>query len=595
MKYPNLTKWRYSEELEGLLFFAQHVEELLFDYTIDTYKVPAMNSHTLSDELHRTICGVGSGTIRLGAIKPIKEELCDALGKDPVAKSILGEITGELVSWLEKNDGIAQTKVRAELLKGKLDYRYLPEIKRLLKTTVMDPKQKEKLGSITRSFITELIHIGYSPEHIYFATKRFFFESGSPPVIDDVSLLDDYLGALSGEQLTRIAVFRASQSFNQLTRFAQAANIEIQSNAPSIGLGEKPAKARQFLSENSLLPLYLTLSELKACDAYSVREDGDRSIQLLSSLARYHVHRLDLSWSNEAVICDTNRRALGVYSRGVPPTLRRPEPSLERLFTLVTGTLSAMRSPTLKAESSSRIGRAFARHDIALRSKAPENQLLEFWSAIEVLFATYESGEEKIVQIARALAPFQTTEYAAKLGADLLAAIKKSGRPRALEIVAGIAEGSNEIEKCLALVSIKDNEPKRLELYSALGEHILLKNRIFQLHKRASSADSIRSMLIAHDRRITWQIHRIYRARNLYVHSGESIQYARILVENVHSYLDRVLNLLLERVRLTGHSIDIDQICVGFRLAYDAHLKLLTREKDNACTRDNYKVLLFGH
>ena len=76
MKYPNLNKWKYNPRLEGLLFFAQLVEELLFDYTIDVYKVPAMNSHGLSDELCQTISEVESGAIKLGAIKPIKEELC---------------------------------------------------------------------------------------------------------------------------------------------------------------------------------------------------------------------------------------------------------------------------------------------------------------------------------------------------------------------------------------------------------------------------------------------------------------------------------------------------------------------------------------
>jgi len=96
MKYPNLNKWKYKPELEGLVFFAQLVEELLFDYTIDLYKVPAMNSHALSEELYRTISEVESGYIKQSAIKPIKEELCDSLIKDPVAISILGELKDEL-------------------------------------------------------------------------------------------------------------------------------------------------------------------------------------------------------------------------------------------------------------------------------------------------------------------------------------------------------------------------------------------------------------------------------------------------------------------------------------------------------------------
>jgi hypothetical protein len=126
--------------------------------------------------------------------------------------------------------------------------------------------------------------------------------------------------------------------------------------------------------------------------------------------------------------------------------------------------------------------------------------------------------------------------------------------------------------------------------------HLLLRNRIFYIKDRIGSADLIRKMLVAHDRRVTWQIHRIYRARNLYIHSGQSLRYVKILVENLHAYLDRVLDVLIERIRLTGYPvIDIDQICLDVRLEYDAHLKLLEKAKCDVCTRDNYKVLLFGH
>jgi hypothetical protein len=596
MKYPNLSKWRYSSSLEGLLLFAQLVEELLFDYTMDTYKVPAMNAHVLSDELCQTISEVESGAIRPGALKPIKEELCDRLTKDPVAMSILGEVREELISCLNKNDGVAETKVRAELLKNKLDSEYFAENKRLLRVTLADVRQKEKISSLTRTLITELIYIGYSPEHIYFETINFFFEGRSPSVIDNISLIADYLGKFSGKESNFVAVFRVNETFGQLNDFAKSVGIEIQPNTPSIKLIGKAARATKFLSENGSLPLYLILNKVKTYDVLSAREDGDDSIQLLESLARYHVHRQDFRWSDEAIICDENNRALGVYKKPVAATLKRPEPDASRLSGLIADTFSTMSSGKLKGESVGRITRAFARHNIAVKSETPESQLLELWAAIEVLFTTYESGDEKILQIARSIVPFETTEYAAKVGADLYLAIRNSGRSEALEVITEIVEGSNEIEKCLALVSIQDNEEKRNKLYKILREHVLLRNRIFYIKDRIGSADLIRKMLVAHDRRVTWQIHRIYRARNLYIHSGQSLRYVKILVENLHAYLDRVLDVLIERIRLTGYPvIDIDQICLDVRLEYDAHLKLLEKAKCDVCTRDNYKVLLFGH
>jgi hypothetical protein len=596
MKYPDLNKWKYSSSLEGLLLFAQLVEELLFDYTMDTYKVPAMNSHVLSDELCQTISEVESGAIRPGALKPIKEELCDRLTKDLVAMSILGEVREELISCLNKNDGVAETKVRAELLKNKLDSEYLAENKRLLKATLADVKQKERISSLTRTLITELIYIGYSPEYIYFETINFFFEGRSPSVIDNISLIDDYLAKFSGKESSFVAVFRVNETFGQLKDFAESVKIKIQPDTPSIKLIGRAARAMKFLAENESLPLYLIVNKVETYDVLSAREDGDDSIQLLESLARYHVHRQDFRWSDEAIICDENNRALGVYRKPVAATLKRPEPDISRLSGLIARTFNTMSSGKLKEESFGRISRAFARHDIAVKSETPESQLLELWAAIEVLFTTYEGGDEKILQIARSIVPFETTEYAAKVAADLYLAIRNSGRPEALEVINEIGEGSNEIEKCLALVSIQDNEGKRNKLYEILREHVLLRNRIFYIKNRTGSADLIRKMLVAHDRRVTWQIHRIYRARNLYIHSGQSLRYVKILVENLHAYLDRVLDVLIERIELTGYPvIDIDQVCLDVRLEYDAHLKLLEKAKCDACTRDNYKVLLFGH
>lgn len=595
MKAPNLKKWKYSSELEGLLFFAQTVEELLFNYTMDTYKVPAMNSHTLCNELCQTLSDIESGVIKQGAIKPIIEELCDRLIKDPVATSLLGEIRDELVSYLNRGSSVAEIKVRVELLNNKLEKEYLDENKRLLKETLVDIKQKERIASVTRALITELISVGYSPEYIYFQAIDFFFEGNFPAVIDNVSLINDYLGIFNTEKINLMVIYRVGGNFKALEKFGAKHGIKIQSDPPSIKFRRTSARVTKFLSENEALPLFLILENVQAYDAFAARESGDERVQVLDSFAKYHIHRKDFEWSNEALVCSEDGQSFGVYARPLPPTLKRPESDIRRLSGLIDKTLITVTSDKLEEGSLSRFVRAFLRHDMAIKSVAPESQLLELWAAIEVLFSTYESGEDKIIQIAKGVTSFETSEYAAKVGADLYLSIKNSGIGEALRIITEVSEGSNEIEKCIALVAIQDNEDKRKELYEKFSEHVLLRNRIFYLQNRLSSADKIRRTLIEHDRRVSWQIARIYRARNLIIHSGTSLPYVKMLVENLHSYLDRVLDVLIERVSLANHPIGIDQICAEMRLEHDAHIKLLGKAKDENCTRDNYKLLLFGH
>ena len=43
--------WPSLKEIEGLLFFAQKIEELLFHYSLDSYRVPALNTKARCKEI----------------------------------------------------------------------------------------------------------------------------------------------------------------------------------------------------------------------------------------------------------------------------------------------------------------------------------------------------------------------------------------------------------------------------------------------------------------------------------------------------------------------------------------------------------------
>lgn len=83
MKQGNLVKWKDISACKNLLFFAQLVDELLFDYSIPSNRISTLNSHYLCLDALSAINGIDKHGVPEGTLKPIAEELYISLTKDP--------------------------------------------------------------------------------------------------------------------------------------------------------------------------------------------------------------------------------------------------------------------------------------------------------------------------------------------------------------------------------------------------------------------------------------------------------------------------------------------------------------------------------
>jgi hypothetical protein len=89
MKFAPLDNWEYSQPLEGLLFFVQRLDEMLFDYTLDSYNPPALNVPFLCIESLKTIDDIEEGVIDQNNLKHLLEELQWSLENDYASKNII--------------------------------------------------------------------------------------------------------------------------------------------------------------------------------------------------------------------------------------------------------------------------------------------------------------------------------------------------------------------------------------------------------------------------------------------------------------------------------------------------------------------------
>ena len=168
MKYSNPRQIEPSTEVDGVLYFAQRIEEMLFDYSIDLYKMPLLNTHGLAREYCRVVEKVLSGEIKEYQREILFEEFLASFNDDIILKENWGISNIEFVT---KSFGSSTQRVKdhtvayvdSTLSNGRY-YNWI--VKTLLKYTKL-PKEKKKIEAVIRCFIPELVSMGYDSEFIY--------------------------------------------------------------------------------------------------------------------------------------------------------------------------------------------------------------------------------------------------------------------------------------------------------------------------------------------------------------------------------------------------------------------------------------------
>lgn len=596
MRQPDLHKWEVKKETEGLLFFSLLVDELLFNYTIDSFKLPALNTRTICYELIHTIDQVEVGRIKEANIIPIIQELSGSMIKDPIITELFKGSVYSYIKELHKKQGsLSDIKSLILYLYNKIDKNYSEICKELLSQRIKDSLQKEDILRLTKNYINELITSGYSSAYIYFENERFFFTGKYPKVINSPDVINLYFKSFSAETKKYSVLFRASRQFIFINDIATSMNISVSEAAPSLKFPKESKNVDQILATNSRFPIYLTMKDIEAPDSLMARENAEEKMILVDSLIKYYIHRENLFWHENALIYTEDQSYFSVSDPPTPPTLKRPDERLENLNTLINNIMIAFDGRKVEQESRDRLIISLELHRSAIVSAILKNKVLNLWAAIEVLFPGKETGGTRIEQIVENLTPFIVKAYIAKLSAYLLKSINTCCREEGLKIIQKIEYGDNLIDKCTALCCIQENEPFRDELYKLLGNQPLLKNRIFYIHKEYSTTENILKNIKAHIERVSWHIMRIYRTRNLIIHSGEHLPFLNILVENLHSYIDRTLELIFKGLLNSKNPTTIGEVTIEHKLELEEHISLLEKARGENCTKDNYKKLLYGN
>ena len=573
MKFIIKGNWENIKALDGMLFFAQRVEEMLMYYTSHVYKAPVYNSWMLIKEYLITVELVRNGKMNENHADVILEEFLHSLSEDLIIKCRYSQEEIERIkSRLQSSSTIDKEKFMLYLWDKFKDY---PKwCKNEIFKAVQQPKEKKKIDAFTRSLIPALIGAGYHPNFIYWECINFFSQEAI--TIRDFSPIENFLNTFDFKTKKFTVYFAVDKCIGR--EFQQMLERRIKVSF------EQDAYSQKLQYDNDK---YICI-HIKAKD-FDRGGAAEFAYQIFDVFMRYYKflgNRTNDLYLDRALVVEDN----GSF-KNVP---LKPEGYMkfsheydDRTLARSSDRLIAKMIDNSSSEDFFLIDKLIRSHNIAISSEDMSSGFLNFWSIMEIIGVSNRQ-DAKIQEIINAVMPILKRNYPRIIFTELYEYMKANIPEEDYEyLLSSINETGSEKFKIACMVILDDYEQIGKEAYRILGNYPIIRSRICKLHSEIfnSKKNFIRE-LNHYEQRLTWHIQRLYRTRNAIIHSREIPENLKSLGEHLHDYVDELILEILESNLSSINNVIIDA------QEFMNKLEREYKDKSEKFTVDNIKFIL---
>lgn len=591
------SSWTYTANLENLFFFYQASEELLSYSSPDSFRLPVCNTITLCYELHR-IYGFLLKNRQVDRyyskyIPCIIDELIKSIQDDHVLKQFLGLRLSNIVTGLTVAKGTP-----SELLKWTnmicqmcTVEQHMASCKAGIVQNVLSGNNKTSLLWYIQNYYIDLITIGYSPEFLHQSIIRYFDNRDTP--IDSADSISTFLAQFDNSSHSyEFYVVADTYKLDNLARtnpqFGQSFDIQEIDESQIVKLKKSSGRLRKFysiyadLKKRGTSNIKILSCKASGIDPYSAFNDILQIFDLAQCLEGYFKHKAEKRiFFDIVLVSDANYTSIKI--RRVIPNRPYVDQSIidSRIDTM-------MNSDLCKIDVFVSILKAMDMHLDALNCKNSETMLRSFWTALETLFFASDEAEQK-----------ENAKFA------LLHIIQKTYILKQFRLIYGQMisaipddtfwekNGIDSFKKFVSLfMSVQADDADFKKFTTPLSTNPLLRTRIYCFRKELSNCKSIQQKIENHREKVSWQIDRIYRTRNLSTHAGISMPYINEILFNMHNYFDYVINYIICKLENGNYIQNISTMVFEAKIDNQIHIELLKRNV--AITGENYLNILFG-
>ncbi|MGL1892226.1 MAG: hypothetical protein OCD02_11410 [Spirochaetaceae bacterium] len=572
MKYIKNDKLINDKLSKGFVYFIQRMDELLFNYSLATYKPMALNTPSLCVEALRTIKEIKNNNINEKNIVHILDELNEVLKGDTAAKKL---ILADANFYTNFNESIILEDLsdRLSLLERSLDRdRYTNKIIELLLIAISNSNISD-IDHLSKNLITVYENRGVSKRFLYQEFYSFFFTGDE---IDNDSFANEFFERLKPIGHLFSVYFKVS---NEILKFKDSfkyfkINVVDESDEKLDPLLKEKLSNVIFNPKNGYC--LIKIDKIRSFDPFTAREQAERELETLKNTSQLYYHNTSFYWTRKSIaVQDCCSSKIIIVNRNINPMIS------DTIFSpsdVVKKTNWVFKNISLQGESFYKFNRAIELHSNSVHNLQTENQLVNLWTIFETIVPTRDNTA-KVNNIINEVIPIILFKYYSKILDNLYKDLKRWNKSTLHSIISTITENGSNLEKMVIFLCDTKYDTKLQQLYSDLDDFHLLRSRIFKIREFLLDKNKLLKNLNRHEKNVVWQIHRIYRTRNLIVHSGVKATYINTLISNTHDYIDQIIFEIINLSTSSYHVYTLKQSFGISKLKYKDLIKTIEGSK----------------
>lgn len=569
---PTRNDWPAGEKAGTVKFIAQSMREMLANGAFASFRVTTLDIQTRIRELI-TLCGdVKQERIPLVSLEPCIEELQRSFDTDRVINQIAHD---EIVLYksLSMRSNLSEKNLdlyRRFLISvhNKISDKYKIAIQEMLISSLDTTKEKEKLRSLVNSYCSSVINSGYSREFVLQQVEERFFKHNIKKI--EKRTLSRFFSKFDNVKRKYVVVVPIMPPVASYLEKVFTGSKSIIKN-----LNELSSDAEVALSGH---PDHdechkFSVWSVEALDPFVAMRNIDQTISTMAAMTYLGRRGIELEWRRHGYV-KTVRAAAGAIVTNDQVSLQKLSSRLSRRL------VNELVAPAQKIlsefsdESTERLFSAVNMSALARISERSENQLIALWSAIEVLLSDPPRGVPRVTHYVDMFTPCVCIKYVRQYIVAVYDELRVhySKHLKSFFQSEGFDKNVDQYTNFSYLLFLPEHKNLHHKFCAPMLDNPLALYRLWKLEKNFSNPASYLESVNNHFQRVEWQLHRIYRTRNVIVHSGKIPPFLAPLSLNVFEYFRGAVGPIMGRASKSFGKSAIDQLVAEIKFDFQKRL-----------------------
>jgi hypothetical protein len=530
---------------------------MVHQHSVDSYRVRVMCILAFLNEIE-SVFTLGQEKEKLSLL----EEISDVFETDPILSvSPLRSSSKQFLSQLKDKDQISKKDYQAikasmfgyaiEELRDAVKCHYIDRAFWLLEDVLINgsmavANEDERLELIHRStgfLLSSLLYAGFSLESLYAIYAQVWVPRRVKP-----SYRFEWKFRLAKQLLTSPPrTYNVVLSLDLVTKPEEIcdtiAGIAF-SLAPPLALEARQRSNAYLDAKPRRLFASTTVTAPDPRGAGAIAFDRVNNVV---NLLRFEYEQSRIQMPDLFAFAEVQNEGAGAKVYPIPKIVPNPAAVLDGVGAadFIKSVDRLMLESTFSGEGRDRIYSAFRLYRLGLDSTTLENKLLNWWTAVEYLVRGNQSNGSIGPSVVSAMAPVLSLTYIPKLLSAIRNILLEIGT--VISDVNSVPIGLRALTLSETFDFFRENDVQQRVLDAVSINPYIHRQTACLLSDFADPA-KIKARIVSHDKRVRWQIARIYRARCDIVHSAARNENTALLCSNLEYYLKTVLHTLLRCV-----------------------------------------------